>query len=88
MYQLWSGIIPSLVVLGAFGAIIRWARGHTCPVNGCWRGARYDAGTYRVCLKHHPVRDPAERIVTPEMISRAYYHDVQGRLKAGREVGP
>lgn len=56
-YQLWSGLVPSLVV---FGAIIGYLRSRNCHVHGCLRLARHDmaGGQFRVCRRHshHPDR--------------------------------
>ena len=79
MYQLWSGVVPSLVIIGALGATVRWARGHTCHVTRCWRIGRYEAGQYKVCWRHHPSDDPPVRHVTPAHVKRAWNADPQHR---------
>lgn len=51
MYQLWSGVIPSLAVVAG---VVNWIYRTNCHVHHCARIGRYPAGQYRVCHKHHP----------------------------------
>lgn len=73
MYQLWSGLTPSLVI---FGASIRWLGGRECHVAGCHRHGRYDIGPYRVCTRHHP-DDAIQKGVTQEHVT-AWYNGQTG----------
>jgi hypothetical protein len=74
-YLLLSGFLPSLAIVGALGAGVRWARSHTCHVHKCLRIGRYNAGQYKVCWKHHPSDDPPVRHVTTAHIRAAWHRD-------------
>jgi hypothetical protein len=53
-YQLWSGLIPSLVIFGAVGTFYYQHSCHYHP--SCLRWGRYEAGNgmFKFCHKHHP----------------------------------
>lgn len=74
-YLLLSGFLPSMAIVGAIGAVVRWARSQTCHVKGCWRHGRYQAGPYRVCWHHHPAENPPERRVTVAHVRAAWHQD-------------
>lgn len=55
-YLAWSGIVPSLAVIGGALALVHK---HQCHVGRCFRVARYPAGDFVVCRRHHPDVDEA-----------------------------
>lgn len=47
-YQLWSGFMPALAIVGVVWPFVN------CHVQGCMRYGRYHVREFRVCHRHHP----------------------------------
>lgn len=59
-YQLWSGFIPALTVLGLSTLIIGAWHHLDCHTNGCLRLARapVEGTPWKTCWRHHPTGKP------------------------------
>ena len=71
-YQLWSGFVPALTVLGLAGSAAGLYRHANCHVTRCPRLAKYPVagGQYKVCAKHHPDHRVRDRRLTAEMLHK------------------
>jgi hypothetical protein len=64
-YLFFSGIgsiiLPPVLTLAGIVAVFGWR--HQCHERRCLRVARFTAGEYRVCRKHHPEGAPDSKTI-------------------------
>lgn len=69
-YNAYSGIIPAIVIIGGFWAVLRK---HTCVVRGCPRISRHmTAAGHAVCHRHSPLYS-GNRAPTVEQVHKAHH---------------
>lgn len=73
-YQLWSGFLPALTVLGLLGSAVGLYRHANCSVHLCPRISRYAiaGGQFKVCRKHHPSAGIRDGHVTVEHVKLSH----------------
>jgi hypothetical protein len=56
-YNMWSGIGGAAPDILLIIGLVTWYIHRTCHIHRCWRPARHQVGTFRVCRRHHPGLD-------------------------------
>lgn len=51
-YQLWSGFLPALTVLGLLGSVAAAYHVHNCHQDGCWRIGKHKINGTPWCSRH------------------------------------
>lgn len=66
-YQLWSGFIPAVAIIGVIWPFVN------CHVEGCPRYGKYKVEGFKVCHVHHPDDNVGHRGVSHEHLLHLHH---------------